>query len=81
MLAAPAGLVPGLPLMHPTFYIRLPLTYVPPTGAVPLQADDTAFVTSSEGFIVRGRIGGARREGRGGQFEYGVEDLVCEEGS
>jgi hypothetical protein len=23
MLAARAGLVPGLPLMHPTFYIRL----------------------------------------------------------
>ena len=32
--------------------LRLPLIYVPPTGAVPLQAADTAFVTSSEGFIL-----------------------------
>ena len=32
--------------------LRLPLTSVSPTGAVPVQADDTAFVASSDGFIL-----------------------------
>ena len=32
--------------------LRLPLTYQSPTGIVPVQVDDTAFTTSSQGFIL-----------------------------
>jgi hypothetical protein len=31
--------------------LRLPLTYLTPTGPVAVETDDTAFVTSSEGFL------------------------------
>jgi hypothetical protein len=32
--------------------LRLPLTYLTPAGPVSVEADDTAFVTSSQGFIL-----------------------------
>jgi hypothetical protein len=32
--------------------LRLPLTYLTPTGPMSVETDDTAFVTSSEGFLL-----------------------------
>jgi hypothetical protein len=32
--------------------LHLPLSYVAPAGVIPVEVDDTAFVTSTEGFIL-----------------------------
>lgn len=32
--------------------LRLPLSYLTPAGAVPVETDDTAFITSTQGFIL-----------------------------
>jgi len=32
--------------------LRLPLSYLTPSGPAPIETDDTAFVTSSEGFLL-----------------------------
>ena len=40
---------PGAPNQR---VLHLPLSYVSPTGATPVAVDDTAFVTSTEGFIL-----------------------------
>jgi hypothetical protein len=40
------------PGSHNQRVLRLPLSYLAPAGPTPVETDDTAFVTSSEGFLL-----------------------------